>query len=291
MKGIILAGGSGTRLSPVTQVVCKQLLPIYNKPMAYYPLSVLMLAGIREILIISTPQDINKFRNLFGDGNSWGISIEYAIQEQPRGIAEAFIVGERFIGQSSVCLILGDNIFCGENFISYLRRAVDREDGATIFAYYVKDPQRFGIVEFDQNFAVVGVEEKPLAPKSNYAITGLYFYDNKVINIAKSIAPSPRGELEITEVNKVYLQQGKLYAEVLGRGFAWFDTGTHKSLLEASQFIETLEERQGLSIGCIEEVAYRRGYINAGQLKCLVDRLLPSQYGQYLQHIIKRDNL
>lgn len=282
MKGIILAGGAGTRLYPVTYVTSKQLLPVYNKPMIYYPLSVLMLAGIRDILIISSPMDIPRFEQLFGDGAQLGLNISYAIQDEPRGLAHAFIVGREFVGAESVCLVLGDNIFFGQGFQPALLQASHLTTGALIFGYWVKDPKRYGVVDFDQDMNVVGIEEKPEKPKSNYAIPGLYFYDNKVISIAEQLEPSSRGELEITDVNRAYLQQGKLKVKLLGRGFAWFDTGTTESYLEACNYVETIEKRQGLKVACIEEVAYRMGYITADQIKVLAEHQLKSGYGQYL---------
>jgi len=282
MKGIILAGGSGTRLYPLTKIISKQLLPLYDKPMVYYPLSVLMLSGIRDILIISTPQDINLYKELLEDGKQIGLKFSYAVQDKPRGIADAFIVGENFIGRDKAALILGDNIFYGQEFIEKLRRAVNREKGATIFGYYVNDPTRFGIVEFDEQRNVISLEEKPKQPKSNYAIPGLYFYDNEVISIAKNITPSDRGELEITAVNNEYLRRGKLKVELLGRGMAWLDTGTCSSLQKAGNFVETIQTRQGLYLACIEEIAYRKRYIDKEQLLKLAEPLQKTDYGRYL---------
>lgn len=285
MKGIILAGGSGTRLYPLTKVVSKQLMPIYDKPMIYYPMATLMLAGIKDILIISTPADIPRFEQLFGDGADLGIHFEYKVQESPDGLAQAFLIGEEFIGDDSVCLILGDNIYHGSGLAKMLQRAATKEKGATVFGYHVQDPERFGVVEFDADKKAISIEEKPSQPKSNYAVTGLYFYDNSVVEIAKNIKPSPRGELEITDVNKVYLEQGALNVEIMGRGFAWLDTGTHESLLEASTFIETIEKRQNLKVACLEEIAYRMGYIDKDQLVSLAQPLKKNGYGKYLLRI------
>ncbi len=288
MKGIILAGGRATRLYPITKGVCKQLLPVYDKPMIYYPLSTLMLAGIRDILIVTTPEDLSRFNDLLGNGNNYGITINYAEQEEPRGLADAFVIGENFIGDESVCLILGDNLFYGHGLVDQLKQAANRKHGATVFGYYVNDPHRYGIVEFDAERNVVSVEEKPEIPKSHWAITGLYFYDNRVVEIAKKIKPSHRGELEITSVNSVYLKQNELNVELLGRGYAWLDTGTYDSLIGASMFIKTVEERQGLKVGCIEEIAYRMGYISADQLTDIASRI-NTNYGKYLLEIMKEE--
>ncbi len=290
MKGIILAGGSGTRLYPVTLGVCKQLLPIYDKPMIYYPLSVLMLAGIRDILIISTPQDLQRFITIFGDGSHLGLNFTYKEQPRPGGIAEAFILGEDFIGRDPVCLVLGDNIFYGHGFTTLLKKAMEdvvSRGGASIFGYYANDPERYGVVEFDDKGNVLSIEEKPKIPRSKYAVTGLYFYDNEVIAISKQIKPSQRGELEITDVNREYLREGKLRVELMGRGYAWLDTGTHESLLEAGEFIATIEKRQGLKVACIEEIAYRLGYIDKEQLLRLAENLNHNKYGQYLTRLIQ----
>ena len=282
MKGIILAGGSGTRLYPLTKAISKQIMPVYDKPMIYYPLSTLMLAGIREILIISTRRDIGVFEDLLGDGRPLGLSFSYAIQETPRGLADAFIVGEQFIGNDNVALVLGDNIFYGQSFSKVLARAAERTSGATIFGYYVKDPREYGVVEFDENGKAVSIEEKPQVPKSNYAVPGLYFYDNDVVEIAKNVKPSKRGEIEITSVNNEYLRRGDLYVETLGRGFAWLDTGNHDALLDAADFVAAFQKRQGLYISCIEEIAYKRGFITREQLVNLAQPLLKTEYGRYL---------
>ncbi len=288
MKGIILAGGSGTRLYPITKSISKQIIPIYDKPMIYYPLSVLMLAGIREILIISTPKDIHLYQDLLEDGSQLGIQLEYAIQPSPDGLAQAFTIGEEFIGDDSVCMVLGDNIFYGYNFSSILEEAAAIKDGAIVFGYYVNDPERYGVAEFDDKGKVLSIEEKPENPKSNYAVTGLYFYSNDVIQKALALKPSKRGELEITDLNRVYLDEGRLHMKLLGRGFAWLDTGTHESLMQASNFIHTIEERQGLKVSCIEEIAYYKGYINKEQLLKLAEPLKKNQYGEYLINLANR---
>lgn len=287
MKGIVLAGGSGTRLYPITKGVSKQLLPIYDKPMIYYPLSVLMLSGIRDVLLISTPEDISGYQRLLGDGGDFGINLTYAIQPHPDGLAQAFIIGEEFIGSDSVCLVLGDNIFYGQGFTPMLRQAAKRPVGATVFGYQVKDPERFGVVEFDAQKRVVSIEEKPIKPKSHFAVTGLYFYDNDVIALAKKVRPSPRGELEITSINQAYLDRGKLNVELLGRGFAWLDTGTHESLLEAGHFVETIEKRQGYKVACLEEIAFNNGWLGAEDLLRIGNALHKNSYGQYLISLAK----
>lgn len=286
MKGIVLAGGSGTRLYPLTRGVSKQLLPIYDKPMVFYPISTLMLAGIKDILIITTPEDSDGFKRLLGDGSEFGINLEYAIQQSPDGLAQAFIIGEEFIGSDSVCLVLGDNIFYGQSFSKTLKNATERDSGATVFGYQVKDPERFGVVEFDADMKVISIEEKPTNPKSKYAVTGLYFYDNRVVQFAKQVRPSVRGELEITSINEMYLNDDSLNVELLGRGFAWLDTGTHESLHQASSFVQTIEHVQGLKVACLEEIAWRQGWLSSADIERLAKPMLKNEYGQYLQKLV-----
>lgn len=288
MKGIVLAGGSGTRLYPITRGISKQLIPVYDKPMIYYPLSTLMLAGIRDILIISTPRDTPRFEDLLGTGENFGVNLSYAVQDKPNGLAEAFIIGEKFIGNDSVCLILGDNIYYGSGLSQMLQKTANKSEGATVFGYHVNDPERFGVVDFDKQMHALSIEEKPVHPKSNYAVTGLYFYDNKVISIAKALKPSARGELEITDINKVYLERGKLDVQLMGRGYAWLDTGTHDSMLEASSFIATIQKRQNLKVACLEEIAFRMGYITASRIRELAQPMKKNDYGKYLLDIAKR---
>lgn len=287
MKGIILAGGSGTRLYPITKGVSKQLLPVYDKPMIYYPLSVLMLAGIQDILIITTPEDKESFSRLLGNGKDFGINLHYEIQAEPDGLAQAFIIGEKFIAKDSVCLVLGDNLFWGQGFSPMLKKAVANKSGATVFGYQVKDPERFGVVDFDENMKALSIEEKPLKPKSHYAVTGLYFYDNKVVDIAKNVKPSARGELEITSINQAYLEQGELNVELLGRGFAWLDTGTHETLLDSAMFVETIERRQGYKIACLEEIAFNNGWLTVNEIKKIAKPMMKNSYGKYLMNMIK----
>ncbi len=291
MKGIVLAGGSGTRLHPITRGISKQMLPVYDKPMIYYPLSVLMLAGIREILVISTPEDLPGYRKLLGDGADFGIQLSYAEQASPDGLAQAFLIGETFIGDDNVCLVLGDNIFYGYGFSAMLREAAQRDKGATVFGYHVNDPERFGVLAFDANGKVISLEEKPAKPKSNYAVTGLYFYDNRVVEIAKNVKPSERGELEITDVNRAYLETGELNVSVMGRGFAWLDTGTHDSLMEAGQFVQTIEHRQGLKVACLEEISYRNGWLSDEVLQRQATALAKTGYGQYLQRVLDSETM